>query len=1040
MRTSFFMSSCYSESISKVIAIVIQFFNLVHFNYISYMKFILLTLFLGVGLFFVVAQDRPQNGVAPSLPNSYILRNATIIVSPQKIINNGYLLIEGGKVKETGTMFLKSVHAVEIDCKGKIIVPAFIDLNTELGIQKAKPEENRDRTPQIDSRKEAFFSWNEAIKPEFSSAENYKTNAAENEKLSKAGFGFALTHLNDGIARGTGSLIVLGSHPVLPSLFSPDVSTHFSLEKGSSRQTYPSSQMGSIALLRQTLYDVEWYQKNKEKAQVNLSLEALSKQLDNPIFFSASDALEILRGAKIAKEFDLKFHFYGSGNEYQHIDAIKETGTSVIIPACFPAAYDVSDPYINMEIPLKELKHWELAPSNPYLLASNGIPICFSFGKNKSEKEFWTHIRKAMERGLSFEQALTALTVNPAKIIGMEKELGTLDIGKIASFSVYTANPFIEEAELLETWTLGQPKTLKEPALDGVQGSYRVLVENKTYNVEISKKGSSYEGKLLNPPKKEFEKVVVNINSNDITLHIKDSLDGMTGTNLLHGKINTKVGVFEGEGTTVSGRWVKWNAIKHKKSDTEQKSKPPVPDSVYKNRIWFPNMAYGYDSLPKKQSFVIKNVTAWTNETDGILKNATVVVDNGKINYVGTGNFKKPANAIEIDGKGMHVTTGIIDEHSHIAISRGVNEGGQSVSAEVSIQDVVRNNDINIYRQLAGGVTTSQLLHGSANAIGGQSAIIKLKWGFSPEEMLLPDATKFIKFALGENVKQTNWGEHQIIRFPQTRMGVEQVYVDAFTRAQKYMEEKAKVKKGTHRTDLELEVLAEILNKERFITCHSYIQSEINMLMKVADTFGFTVNTFTHILEGYKVADKMLKHGAGASTFGDWWAYKYEVLDAIPYNAALINEQGVVVAINSDDAEMGRRLNQEAAKAMKYGGMSEEDAWKMVTLNPAKLLHLDNRLGSIKAGKDADLVLWTDNPLTITAIPEKVIIDGILFFDRKEDLERQIRNQKEKARIISKMLESNSKGGEKRTFEPSEPKFFHCDTIGEEGSCEHNGH
>jgi imidazolonepropionase-like amidohydrolase len=1004
------------------------------------MKLFSLTLFIVAGLFSAIGQDRPHNGVAPSFPDSYILKNATIVISSQKIINNGYLHVEKGKIKDFGTVLLKPVDAVEIDCKGTTIIPAFIDLDTELGIQKSQQQEKNERGPQIYSKKENFFVWNDAIRPEFLSAENYKTNPSENEKLEKAGFGFALTHFHDGIVRGTGSLISLGSHPVHTSLFSANISTHFSLQKGSSRQTYPSSQMGSIALLRQTLYDVEWYRKNQDLANVNLSLDALVKQLEKPIFFTTSDALEIFRGAKIADEFSLKFHFYGSGNEYQYIDAIKKTGSSIIIPAHFPDAYDVSDPYVNMEIPLKELKHWELAPSNPYLLASNDIPICFTYGKNKSEKEFWTNIRKAMERGLSFEKALEALTINPAKTIGIDKELGTLELGKTASFSVFSANPFKEEADLLEVWTLGQPKMLKELVIDGLSGNYRVLVENKTYTVDISKKGNNYEGKLVNASKKEFEKVVVKISSNDITLQIKDSLDGITGSILLHGKINAKVGVFEGEGTSVNGRWVKWNAIKHKKAEGEEKTKTLLSDSLYQHKIWFPNMAYGYDSIPVKQSFVITNVTAWTNEAEGIVKNANVVVDNGKITYVGTGSYRKPNNAIEIDGRGMHLTNGIIDEHSHIAISRGVNEGGQSVSAEVSIQDVVRNNDINIYRQLAGGVTTSQLLHGSANAIGGQSAIIKLKWGYSPEEMLLPDAPKFIKFALGENVKQANWGEDQTLRFPQTRMGVEQVYIDAFTRSKKYMDEKSKAKKGTHRVDLELEVLAEILKKERFITCHSYIQSEINMLMKVADTFGFSVNTFTHILEGYKVADKMLKHGVGASTFSDWWAYKYEVLDAIPYNASLMNAQGLVVAINSDDAEMGRRLNQEAAKAMKYGGMSEEEAWKMVTLNPAKLLHLDNRLGSLKAGKDADLVLWTDNPLTITAIPEKVIIDGILFFDRKEDLYRQIKNQKEKARIISKMLESNSSGGEKKIFQPSEPKFFHCDTMGEEGSCEHNGH
>ena len=287
-----------------------------------------------------------------------------------------------------------------------------------------------------------------------------------------------------------------------------------------------------------------------------------------------------------------------------------------------------------------------------------------------------------------------------------------------------------------------------------------------------------------------------------------------------------------------------------------------------------------------------------------------------------------------------------------------INEGGHNSSAEVSIGDVVVANDINIYRNLAGGVTSIQILHGSANPIGGQSAIIKLKWGESANNLLNPNAKPFIKFALGENVKQSNWGSFS--RFPQTRMGVEQVYLDYFTRAKAYDDKK---KSGVaYRKDLEMEVLAQIINKERFISCHSYVQSEINMLMKVAEQFNFNINTFTHILEGYKVADKMLEHGVGASTFSDWWAYKFEVNDAIPYNAAILHEVGVVTAINSDDAEMSRRLNQEAAKTMKYGGVSEEEAWKMVTLNPAKLLQIDDRVGSVKVGKDADLVLWNGHP------------------------------------------------------------------------------
>jgi len=271
--------------------------------------------------------------------------------------------------------------------------------------------------------------------------------------------------------------------------------------------------------------------------------------------------------------------------------------------------------------------------------------------------------------------------------------------------------------------------------------------------------------------------------------------------------------------------------------------------------------------------------------------------------------------------------------------------------------DVVNSEDIDIYRQLAGGVTTAQLLHGSANCIGGQSAIIKLKWGEAPNKLLMPNMPPFIKFALGENVKQANWGDRQTVRFPQTRMGVEQVYEDYFTRAKEYglamQKSNLPLKKGgittvAPRKDLELDALLEILEGKRFITCHSYVQSEINMLMKVADKYGFKVNTFTHILEGYKVADKMKAHGVNASTFSDWWAYKFEVVEAIPHNGAILHEQGVVTAFNSDDAEMARRLNQEAAKAVLFGGVSEEEALKFVTLNPAKLLHLDGQSGSIQ--------------------------------------------------------------------------------------------
>jgi hypothetical protein len=301
--------------------------------------------------------------------------------------------------------------------------------------------------------------------------------------------------------------------------------------------------------------------------------------------------------------------------------------------------------------------------------------------------------------------------------------------------------------------------------------------------------------------------------------------------------------------------------------------------------------------------------------------------------------------------------------------------------------------------------------------------------------MKIDGADGFIKFALGENVKQSNWGDFNKVRFPQTRMGVEQVFYDAFYRARTYqlewdlynaMPSGMKRKSESPREDLELNALVEILKSERFVTCHSYVQSEINMLMHVADSMRFSINTFTHILEGYKIADKLVKHGAGGSTFSDWWAYKFEVNDAIPYNATLMNNAGVVTAINSDDAEMGRRLNQEAAKAVKYGATTEEDAWKMITLNPAKLLHLEDRMGSIKVGKDADIVIWSNNPLSVYAKAEQTYVDGISLFDKDRDIQLREQNLSERMRIIKKMI---SDKGKKKKPEKTKEKLYHCDTL-----------
>jgi imidazolonepropionase-like amidohydrolase len=1000
------------------------------------------------------AQTGPINGLKESTPQLIALKNAKIIISPEKTLENATLLLQGDSIVDVGQLLFIPNEALVIDCSGKTILPSFIETWSSVGLPavESKPWSP---FPQIESSKNGAYSWNEAIRPETNAGALFQTDFTSNEQMMKYGFGLVVSHVQDGIARGTGVLTALGSGTPNTLIIKDKVAQFYAFDKGTSRQSYPSSQMGEIALLRQTFYDMLWYRSTSNR-DTDLSLDALSNTIDLPFIFKTDDKWELLRAEKIANEFGFKFNYFGSGNEYEAIESLKNISGHVVLPINFPAPFDVKDPYIARQVALADLKHWELAPTNPSSLIEKDIPICISSYGQKDPEGFWQNLYKAMNAGLSVQDAIASLTIEPAKMLGVTSVVGTLEKGKKACLSIYDSNPFEGPAILNETWILGSRYIHASNATKKIAGKYSVQIENATLTLQIEENNGSLSAKILqiNETKtgKKVSKdttesnVYISLTGDDITLQFVSIHKDLKGNVSLHGKAKANYSIFEGDGLLADGKWVYWMAIKNQKAESKtlEVKTPESEDS----KPWFPNMAYGYQKheIPTQETFVIKNATVWTNSSAGIIENATVMVVDGEITYVGTGNISYPYNAKIIDASGKHLTSGIIDEHSHIAISNGVNEGGQAVSAEVSIGDVVDPEDISIYRQLAGGVTSAQLLHGSANPIGGQSALIKLKWGVDADEMLIDNAPKFIKCALGENVKQANWGDYATVRFPQTRMGVEQVFLDGFNRALAYEKEWEAYKTSKNgsiekpRKDLELDVLLEILKSQRFITCHSYVQSEINMLMHLADSFGFRVNTFTHILEGYKLADKMLQHGAGASTFSDWWAYKFEVNDAIPYNASLMHEQGLVVAINSDDAEMGRRLNQEAAKGIKYGGMSEEDAWKMVTLNPAKLLHLDDRIGSVETGKDADLVLWTHNPLSIEAKVEVTMVDGTIYYDAKKDLEMQKRITTEKARIISKMIASINSGEKTIPYKAKKSKHFHCDTFGEEGVTTENTH
>lgn len=989
---------------------------------------------------------KPLNGSRDTKDHYTALTNATIYVDSGQVIQNGTLLIKNERIIAVGNNITIPKNSLVLNLKDKYIYPSFIELYSHYGIKKSIAKSTSNARPQIESKKAGQFYWNESIHPETNAIELFRADNKAAEKYRKMGFGVVLTHQQDGIIRGTSALVSLGDRKdeeQLPLL--SKAAMQYAFHKGSSQQTYPNSLMGMIALIRQVHHDAIYYSNKSDKLALNQSLEALIQLSKLPKIIDVGNTLSLLRAHKIAREFDFQFIMKGNGTEYGRAEEIKTTGAPLIVPVNFPKVYDVSDPFDARRLSLKSMKTWELAPFNLRILSEHNIPHAITSEGTESAKDFLANLKKGVESGAKTRSVIHSLTMVPAELMGLSDQIGSLHTDKLANFIITNDSLFSKECNILSNWIQGKEYIIGPEQKINLVGNYSLNIDKRLqFEIKVEQKNSKWIAKVKPKGKEKFIPSTLKINRQRIAVAFNIEDDSYQ----LSGSVSDSLSRIWSGKTLLNGKWVDWAAIKMSSStmgEVPERAKIPPKPSPNIPAIYFPNMAYGRDSISEKaKAILFRNATIWTNEKEGILKNQDLLIANGKVKMLGYKiniDIMFPElkdQLVEFDLKGKHLTSGIIDEHSHIAIERGVNESGQAITSEVRIGDVINSNDINIYRQLAGGVTTSQLLHGSANPIGGQSAIIKLRWGKSPEEMKVDSADGFIKFALGENVKQSNWGDRQTVRFPQTRMGVEQVFYDAFLRAEEYKQEwtlyNAKSKKEKKealapRKDLELEALAEILDSNRFITCHSYIQSEINMLMHVADSMGFQINTFTHILEGYKVANRLREHGASASTFSDWWAYKFEVNDAIPYNGAILHRQGVNTGFNSDDAEMGRRLNQEAAKAVKYGGVSEAEAWKFVTLNPAKMLHLDHRTGSIKVGKDADLVVWSDNPLSVYSQAEQTYIDGILYYDKKRNAELQKRILRERERIIALMLRKKKDGDAVQKIKNEDKKHYECDTL-----------
>jgi imidazolonepropionase-like amidohydrolase len=1004
------------------------------------------------------AQVAPAVGIRDNTPDVHAFINARIVVAPGKVVEKGTLVVRDGMIEAVGANAKVPADARVWDLAGMTLYPGLIESYSDAGLPKAPQERSggggggggrRESTP---SETRGARYWNKNINSSRDAVDSFLPDSKENEKLRALGFTAAQIVPTDGILKGSTAVVLLGDGVPRGLVVKDGVvqAGTLAVPRGS-EEPYPNSLMGSVALLRQVLLDAQWHKAAQAASKQHPSepkpefvddLAALEPVIDGtqPLMMESSDEHDLLRVAAIAKEFSLKLLVRGSGREYHRLDAVKAAHLPLILPVNFPDAPAVGTPEDALNVGLGELRYWDEAPENPKILAAAGVEFALTASTLKDQSKFLPNVRKAVSRGLSADAALAALTTVPAKLLGVAGELGTLDAGKRANFIITDGDLFAEKTVLREAWVAGTRYPVKASAEVDIRGTWAVsLTGAPADSLTIGVKGDA-EGPKFTVTVKGKEAKKADLSFSSLVLQGSFSGDSIVFTGVTRFTGAYAAGGFTGTGELSDGRPFRWRASRTTPFTAEKDtSKPKTPVAASFKPVYPPG-EFGRAALPDQPDrLFVKGATIWTSGPAGTIEHGDMIIENGKIVKVGK-SLAAPSGATVIDGAGKHVTAGLIDCHSHSAAAGSVNETGQTITAEVRIADVIDPDDIGIYRELAGGLTVANVLHGSANPIGGQNQVIKLRWGALAEQMKFENAMPGIKFALGENPKGSNWNDAGT-RYPQTRSGVEQIIRDEFTAAKDYRRRWADFKGGkTHippRRDLEMDALAEILEGKRLVHSHSYRQDEILMLMRVAEDFGFRIATFQHILEGYKVADIMAKHGVGGSTFSDWWAYKMEVYDAIPYNGSLMRKAGVVVSFNSDSDELARRLNLEAAKAVKYGGTPPEEALKFVTINPAKQLRIDKRVGSLEAGKDADFVVWSGNPLSSLSICEQTWIDGRRYFDRNEDRAMNDEVARERAVLIQKALDQpkggsdEKKGGKGWRYEDeSEDYSCHDDLVG----------
>jgi imidazolonepropionase-like amidohydrolase len=988
-------------------------------------------------------QTEPRLGLREAEPQPVAFTHAKVFVAPGRVAPDATLLVRDGRVAAVGAEVQVPATATVYDLAGAAVYPGFLDPYTEYGLAavgRLNPEAPPGGGPKPAGDRAGADSWNDAVHAERAWADAFVPDAEAAEKLLAKGFTAVQSVKKDGIFRGRGFVASLAPGGLANELLLAPRTGHFlSFDKGTSAQDYPSSLMGSIALVRQTLLDARWYAAARQagdagegsgELEVNRALAALA-DLGATVLFDAADEQSLLRAARIGDELDLALAYVGSGREYRVLEAVAALGAPLVLPASLPEKPKVASLEEALDADLVTLRHWERAPGNPAALARAGVRFAFSAHGLREGEDFWANVRDAVAEGLPEETALAALTTVPAELAGVADLVGTLEPGKRADFVIAAGSPFLEEDVLREVWIGGELAHEIAPRSPvDFAGDYLLVVQGTEQRLHVGGRPAKPEGKLtVGETSVELANVAAAADRLSFTAALPDGVVRVT-LRRLGDAVVARMALPDGSVETATLAPAPPEAPAEAKAEAgegEGEEETSEAAEAMVSRLTFPFAPFGAVAPPEPEDVLVRGATIWTGEAAGVLRDADLLVRGGRIAAVGVG-LEPPAGVRVIDAAGKHVTAGMIDEHSHIAITDGVNEPTHAVTAEVRIGDIVNPNDVAIYRALAGGTTTAQLLHGSANPIGGQAQVIKLRWGRSAEDLKLAAAPPTIKFALGENVKQSNWGDDFTSRYPQTRMGVEALIRDRFLAARDYaaawdawraLPERKRAGTVPPRRDLQLETLAEILAGRRFVHSHSYVQSEILALMRLAEELGFRIQTFTHVLEGYKVAPELARHGAGASSFADWWAYKFEVYDAIPYNTCLLHDAGVVTSINSDSDDLIRRLNTEAGKSVMHCGMDEQDALALATINPARQLRIDDRVGSLAPGKDADFVIWSGHPLSLHSRAEQTWIDGTLYFDRERDAELAAADRAEREALIQKLLqveeEKKDEGAEEGT-------------------------